>query len=175
MCGEKWAAISAASQHRGSPPRVRGKVKLNAIDHGFSRITPACAGKSPLYLVFRLGVQDHPRVCGEKSISDRAASYSAGSPPRVRGKVPGGAGHRKQPGITPACAGKRLPARPPRGEQQDHPRVCGEKLGHTYRVEQAQGSPPRVRGKAARREQSTAMHGITPACAGKSHCNAYHR
>ena len=50
-----------------------------------------------------------------------------GSPPRMRGKGRGGRAGQPEPGITPACAGKRRCPRFRPGKTRDHPRVCGEK------------------------------------------------
>ena len=52
-------------------------------------ITPANAGKC-LPTRGRGGrSEDHPRVCGEKLEARRDAAEARGSPPRMRGKVPG--------------------------------------------------------------------------------------
>jgi len=50
----------------------------------------------------------------------------------------------------------------------DHPRVCGEQHIRRLRQRIAMGSPPRVRGAAAKLLQSFLGHRITPACAGSS-------
>ena len=68
-------------------------------------------------------------MCGEKSSKLRLAGVESGSPPRMRGKdnrprYPGTC-----PGITPACAGKRIKLRKRHSICGDHPRACGEKLG----------------------------------------------
>ena len=131
-------------------------------------ITPAYAGKrNPQKR--RLGMQkDHPRVCGEKlSISERVSSVE-GSPPRMRGKVRGLQQRFKQPGITPAYAGKsrRIPTQP--RKPRDHPRVCGEKGTACMPLPAYKGSPPRMRGKVLQAACLTEETGITPAYAGKS-------
>ena len=67
-------------------------------------------------------------MCGEKAALDAKADKTAGSPPRVRGKV-GTAGVAAGAfGITPACAGKSLISSGANVIARDHPRVCGEKL-----------------------------------------------
>ena len=71
-------------------------------------------------------------------------------------------------GITPACAGKSFSARQSGNVEQDHPRVCGEKVSNNVNVSVHRGSPPRVRGKVSSRPELHATFGITPACAGKS-------
>ncbi len=92
----------------GSPPHVRGKahaLKERPFPVG---ITPACAGKSLSCGDARSQDWDHPRMCGEKCCSGSSCSPSTGSPPHVRGKVCGQVRRTSYPGITPACAGKRL-------------------------------------------------------------------
>ena len=112
-------------------------------------------------------LRDHPRVCGEKVSSTPAKAVAAGSPPRVRGKETRHFRLLLPSGITPACAGKRPFTPPPFCIVRDHPRVCGEKTELGRKNEQYQGSPPRVRGKAAFRRILESLRGITPACAGK--------
>ena len=52
-------------------------------------------------------------------------------------------------------------------EQQDHPRVCGEKSTPFGALWATLGSPPRVRGKVHEEVRNKLWFGITPACAGK--------
>ena len=53
-------------------------------------------------------VQDHPRLCGEKSPASPHKPMTPGSPPPMRGKVESGYLNDDGTGITPAYAGKRL-------------------------------------------------------------------
>ena len=108
VCGEKQVMSDEYSVRRGSPPRVRGKAGDVGRVQCAQRITPACAGKSCIMRLKVFLVQDHPRVCGEKDWKHCDAYIWVGSPPRVRGKGTGCPKHRLNPGITPACAGKRL-------------------------------------------------------------------
>ena len=67
VCGEKPTSRLPAFFLSGSPPRVRGKVRL-FLGHGVDRgITPACAGKSTAGWPTSMASRDHPRVCGEKT------------------------------------------------------------------------------------------------------------
>ena len=131
-------------------------------------ITPACAGKSFRDNLVSRQLQDHPRACGEKPQWAPITLLMLGSPPHMRGK------ERRQymaqlgPGITPACAGKRLRAQSGCKTLGDHPRVCGEKAARVDRPEKGQGSPPPVRGKVHFLKVRLNERGITPACAGKS-------
>ena len=134
----------------GSPPRVRGKVKPATQRDSIIRITPACAGKSPLPFLLQSRRQDHPRVCGEKKSKIPEKSVQMGSPPRVRGKVATLTFFRLFSGITPACAGKSWATPFLHEYPGDHPRVCGEKASGLEGYRSTLGSPPRVRGKVLR-------------------------
>ena len=87
VCGEKMAEEAGKPDGVGSPPRVRGKDGRGGRKAGRSRITPACAGKRPCMTTETTPRKDHPRVCGEKSESNRTYDARVGSPPRMRGKA----------------------------------------------------------------------------------------
>ena len=91
-----------------------------------------------------------------------------GSPPRVRGKQRLARLHLRFRGITPACAGKTAAFKPGADKARDHPRVCGENLDSLHEQAEAEGSPPRVRGKHPPIANFIRGGGITPACAGKT-------
>ena len=71
-------------------------------------------------------------------------------------------------GITPAYAGKRPPEPPKLTQQEDHPRLCGEKFFRRIRPAQLPGSPPPMRGKNLHTYLPMLVLGITPAYAGKN-------
>ena len=70
-------------------------------------------------------------------------------------------------GITPAYAGKRFGGRLLLFQQQDHPRLCGEKYGHMFLFSFRVGSPPPMRGKVIFSPFGSNSDRITPAYAGK--------
>ena len=107
VCGEKVSPLSPFSPLKGSPPRVRGTVKVQST--------------------LRLERRDHPRVCGEKGRKMKQQFIGLGSPPRMRGKGELRGEPGKDGGITPAYAGKRNPRLGHKSRVWDHPRVCGEK------------------------------------------------
>ena len=149
VCREKYGRFDRRCSRAGSPPRVRGKEKHHPFlpeQHG---ITPACAGKSATLSRMVKYMWDHPRVCGEKSMSAVQTLDRMGSPPRVRGKASTALYIVVIVGITPACAGKSLRSRTVWRGLRDHPRVCGEKCQPRPRCPGWAGSPPRVRGKAS--------------------------
>ena len=86
-------------------------------------------------------------MCGEKEQISIRQNDPKGSPPHVRGKVSSDSAVLTMPGITPACAGKSTTRDIIDNQNQDHPRMCGEK--HAVRCVYAP------------------LIGITPACAGK--------
>ena len=166
---------------------MRGKASQYATSRPAARITPACAGKRAGRCPDGCTPWDHPRVCGEKCLSNHLTLKRGGSPPRVRGKeschpdffreigitprVRGKGPVRRRDGagmgITPAYAGKRLKSRETVMPSWDHPRVCGEKMVSMIPHRRSRGSPPRVRGKGECRSNACSISGITPACAGK--------
>ena len=107
-CGEKIHSNSSGRASPGSPPRVRGKERWQYERLTQAGITPARAGKRPLWPWGIAHGRDHPRACGEKKKIFGEMQTCAGSPPRVRGK--GQCTHLSASGlgITPARAGKRL-------------------------------------------------------------------
>ena len=166
-CGEKYRTNGFTWADRGSPPRVRGKVRC-VFSHLYPpRITPARAGKrlsrSPAPFRFR----DHPRACGEKVPVPNPVELVPGSPPRVRGKVAENLPFVIFSGITPARAGKSSAGCNRTGHGRDHPRACGEKFCIHRSAHIDSGSPPRVRGKVFAEGTGLNDSGITPARAGK--------
>ena len=73
------------------------------------------------------GIEDHPRVCGEKHRRFLAYVPREGSPPRVRGEAVDYVSNEECIRITPACAGRSKFLFQPCICSMDHPRVCGEK------------------------------------------------
>ena len=168
VCGENlWAELEVYIG-RGSPPRVRGKRTHRVYYLTKDRITPACAGKTPLRQRKRPSRKDHPRVCGENFPTVPSLAVSSGSPPRVRGKPALSAAMSSSSRITPACAGKTQFRCLKKGFRKDHPRVCGENVFARSQSSPGRGSPPRVRGKPQQSNTERSRRGITPACAGKT-------
>ena len=107
LCGEKFLTTEKINLMLGSPPPMRGKV-FNQIDQKqLPRITPAYAGKSAQIEQAKFVPQDHPRLCGEKTLKIRFFRTLIGSPPPMRGKVIYIIQTLSDFRITPAYAGKR--------------------------------------------------------------------
>ena len=125
--GEKPVLRCRTVCRLGSPPRGRGKVHLGAVLCNLCGITPAWAGKRSCCLRPAGPRWDHPRAGGEKAPAFLGRVCTRGSPPRRRGKVCPAKHDERQPGITPAHAGKSWARFLPRTSARDHPRVGGEK------------------------------------------------
>ncbi len=147
---------------------MRGKATARVPRRWQFGITPAYAGKSPTLSDVHEVSRDHPRLCGEKISQFLEDRSKAGSPPPMRGKgtlplLPSTVG-----GITPAYAGKSLISIQSLFLDEDHPRLCGEKILRNSPDVLTQGSPPPMRGKVAHRAKHHPAKRITPAYAGKS-------
>ena len=87
LCGEKRNAHTLFPYSLGSPPPMRGKGNSQTPEKFKERITPAYAGKSSFQTIDRYVFKDHPRLCGEKVLTDLFHLVDGGSPPPMRGKV----------------------------------------------------------------------------------------
>ena len=167
MRGEKSTFIDCAEHSPGSPPLARGKVYKNALARYSGGITPACAGKRLKSSSIVISSRNHPRLRGEKRLIPPETAPVTGSPPLARGKGAGAVLVPQLPGITPACAGKRVFTEWRNDPDQDHPRLRGEKRVVPPDPTSAMGSPPLARGKGGVATGGNQIPGITPACAGK--------
>ena len=131
-------------------------------------ITPAYAGKSFNVRVPFFNFWDHPRLCGEKVPRLTYLANNQGSPPPMRGKACFTNSFSKAARITPAYAGKRTWCSSGIHRNEDHPRLCGEKLKASHASIRLSGSPPPMRGKVAAVQKRVNQLRITPAYAGKS-------
>ena len=132
LCGEKSDRSATCFFKSGSPPPMRGKAQR--AFHGIVtiRITPAYAGKRT--------VSTCPRLA------------DTGSPPPMRGKAQTPPQTHTILRITPAYAGKSHSLFHSTEVEQDHPRLCGEKVTECSMRYGITGSPPPMRGKGHRGE-----------------------
>ena len=128
LCGEKYDLEDFRKSLCGSPPPMRGKVVRLLDNRKCLGITPAYAGKSGTKSISNSSWWDHPRLCGEKSLTGKRKASQRGSPPPMRGKVNPKNINDYIIGITPAYAGKRAIRFNVGAVPRDHPRLCGEKF-----------------------------------------------
>ena len=188
VCGEHRATSTSYASWWGSSPRMRG---ARAPQHGgrpVRGIIPAYAGSTHLPKVSSVHSRDHPRVCGEHSLSEQDWRSNLGSSPRMRGARLLGGGAVELRGIIPAYAGSTAspccPAAASRdhprvcGEHgpsdtgavylRDHPRVCGEHIVAAVFAAMVEGSSPRMRGAPLLVGARDGGEGIIPAYAGST-------
>ena len=127
MCGERAHRPLWLYTAVGSSPRVRGTDPNLFVEDLDDRFIPACAGNGGQGQGHVVVFPVHPRVCGERDHSVRAAMYSVGSSPRVRGTDIWSFTSSSVTSFIPACAGNG--DRPDRAVRHHpvHPRVCGER------------------------------------------------
>ena len=146
-CGENLRHCQAQRICLGSPPRMRGKLRLDPARVQVVRITPADAGKTDSRVKMHGDEEDHPRGCGENLQARRDPQSLPGSPPRMRGKRFGVLQRAHDFGITPADAGKTSFNTCPRLTDWDHPRGCGENRHAQIACEDGSGITPADAGK----------------------------
>ena len=110
------------------------------------RLIPACAGNITFFVLARLRMAAHPRVCGEhfRFVIDGIVKF--GSSPRVRGTLLEYGDKDEDGRLIPACAGNIELTRLEFTLTTAHPRVCGEHRDAKFAIAAASGSSPRVRG-----------------------------
>ena len=167
-CGENVLARHQLLHQAGSSPRVRGKRRGCPCSTGGWRLIPARAGKTPPTRGAPPPASAHPRACGENPRRRDIEVLSAGSSPRVRGKLEDDVGRPPAVRLIPARAGKTSPALIHPSAVAAHPRACGENSTSRGRIVPSQGSSPRVRGKREQFLAEGGFGGLIPARAGKT-------
>ena len=131
-------------------------------------IIPAYAGNTDGVFYVPGTVWDHPRVCGEHTVSMVVYATMLGSSPRMRGTLGSQLCLSVGVGIIPAYAGNTSWLPPVENWSGDHPRVCGEHSETALPVSFATGSSPRMRGTPTAVERVLPKPGIIPAYAGNT-------
>ena len=167
MGGEEGNSAWGRSGTWGLPPRGRGRADDFALVHIGFGITPAWAGKRFRDENLCKSVKDYPRVGGEESIFPNSWPWTAGLPPRGRGRVASCTISATLSRITPAWAGKRDLHSRRMGMRMDYPRVGGEENRKPTPTPYHWGLPPRGRGRGVGYLIRWNGMRITPAWAGK--------
>ena len=152
----------------GSFPRMRGTPAALSFDGTRLGIIPAYAGNTDGVFYVPGTVWDHPRVCGEHTVSMVVYATMLGSSPRMRGTLGSQLCLSVGVGIIPAYAGNTSWLPPVENWSGDHPRVCGEHFAQAKKRWPVRGSSPRMRGTPP---WLLALHGhlgIIPAYAGNT-------
>ena len=130
VCGENPRPPISPGYPPGTSPRMRGKLGNHGDGHGRMRNIPAYAGKTLGNRCSHGGYPEHPRVCGENGLRPWRRYAPPGTSPRMRGKLLICEESCTQPGNIPAYAGKTGGGSRRDPLRWEHPRVCGENIGH---------------------------------------------
>ena len=147
VCGGNTSTPARCPSPRGLSPRVRGKRRSNTLREAAERSIPACAGETRSTPARWAIIWVYPRVCGGNRTSRRAAGWSRGLSPRVRGKLETLRLEDEWEGSIPACAGETPGAQTPAAGGRVYPRVCGGNRAAAAHRPALWGLSPRVRGK----------------------------
>ena len=104
-CGEHAGLALGDLWMQGSSPRMRGALHHILDVLRMHRIIPADAGSTTAATVGQTAAGDHPRGCGEHSLTQETVFPSRGSSPRMRGAPADGTARDGSNGIIPADAG----------------------------------------------------------------------
>ena len=168
VCGEHAACSATPTCTFDLPPRVRGAPPLPDTAERRRRLTPACAGSTPVRELESSLDSTYPRVCGEHCCSVLRWPVRFDLPPRVRGAPPAYARSYWPGRLTPACAGSTAAHGVLTVSAPTYPRVCGEHEAVCCSMAVTSDLPPRVRGALGANHVVREQLRLTPACAGST-------
>ena len=173
-CGEHDSDNHQTGLGRGSSPLVRGARLWHRCSVRQLGIIPARAGSTSRSSLPLPSAWDHPRSCGEHSVSCGPLEALPGSSPLVRGAPARNSGGLQRCGIIPARAGSTAGQILPWYGRWDHPRSCGEHPSASFGSSTISGSSPLVRGAQPLAAVRVLQDGIIPARAGSTDKPAWH-
>ena len=113
-CGEHLCIGWTRTPRGGSSPRMRGARALHRAPANLSGIIPADAGSTSRRQNALEPIEDHPRGCGEHTVSKHWTLSQRGSSPRMRGAPGPHTTSNRSSRIIPADAGSTSwPSRAP--------------------------------------------------------------
>ena len=128
VCGEHLWLPRPRLAAPGSSPRMRGTQCLEFGAGAGGGLIPTYAGNTwPLNRRYAQP-RAHPHVCGEHSSTQRTATRSPGSSPRVWGAPVRSLGCRSSSGLIPTCVGSTPLILITQFDIAAHPHVCGEHI-----------------------------------------------
>ena len=93
---------------RETPPRAWGRPWWSNHNHGKTRNTPTCVGKTSISMIFMCPPGKHPHVRGEDTPSGPQYVADEETPPRAWGRLSKKVVDSLSIGNTPTCVGKTL-------------------------------------------------------------------
>ena len=167
-CGEHTRSSMTPRGSRGSSPRLRGTLDDVLVQPLPCGIIPALAGNTDFHALGGVRVGDHPRACGEHSVTTPSEETGTGSSPRLRGTQHTECRSGRYLLIIPALAGNTGLRQRAVRVARDHPRACGEHKASDIADAVASGSSPRLRGTQPTQTGRPERSGIIPALAGNT-------
>ena len=152
----------------GSSPLTRGKQTLDPTRVGVTRLIPAHAGKTSLWLSIRSALRAHPRSRGENLVAQYVGSRDVGSSPLTRGKPELTPLEIDDLRLIPAHAGKTRGQESRHEGSPAHPRSRGENQAAKPLGRKDLGSSPLTRGKLPEAHRLLGGKRLIPAHAGKT-------
>jgi predicted lipoprotein with Yx(FWY)xxD motif len=119
-------------------------------------------------MTYSIPAADHPRACGEHTVTVIAHAGDYGSSPRLRGTSANGEIDTSESRIIPAPAGNTFSTFPDDRDTADHPRACGEHCARSRWTPFQTGSSPRLRGTPVHCHRGHRRGRIIPAPAGNT-------
>ena len=130
----------------GSSPHTRGTPLHSSITVVSRRFIPAYAGNARRSIPNRTRYAVHPRIRGERGLSQQYNLSCRGSSPHTRGTLYRRTPILGRPRFIPAYAGNAVQHRPASGQNAVHPRIRGERGHHSASDSATAGSSPHTRG-----------------------------
>ena len=151
--GERRSREPGRGQRLGSSPPARGTRRQTRLRIPVGRIIPACAGNARRPAETSRIFTDHPRLRGERLVSDHHRVIEYGSSPPARGTQEQPHAVKFDRRIIPACAGNASPSGRSGFPEPDHPRLRGERSRLISRFACLIGSSPPARGTHHRKRR----------------------
>ena len=167
VCGGAMLSVVTTFRRKGPSPRVRGSPGRSEAPAPIGGTIPACAGEPAVLVTAKLGLGDHPRVCGGAYPRRSRRMSVEGPSPRVRGSQRDRPVAAAQLGTIPACAGEPASRASRCRLRRDHPRVCGGARCRPRAILSSEGPSPRVRGSRRSKLAPGGWVRTIPACAGE--------
>ena len=166
MCGEHLVSREIHTRIIGSSPRVWGTSIIVINDRVFIRFIPTCVGNILYISICMVKLPVHPHVCGEHLALFIDLSFQDGSSPRVWGTYFPFKFAVPFPRFIPTCVGNISSRESITYLLTVHPHVCGEHNLIGRKIEDRNGSSPRVWGTSAPTLYKALNERFIPTCVG---------
>ena len=149
-CGDDSPWLWSSTSPSGSPPRMWGR-RGNGVGQLFRhRFTPTHVGTTGIWCRSVVPPPVHPHACGDDRACTAGDRSSAGSPPRMWGRLDLMALRVHLQRFTPTHVGTTDSGNHCSRPQSVHPHACGDDCAPPTARLRRSGSPPRMWGRRRR-------------------------